>query len=135
MGCSRVAAGVHGLQMWRVAINRPMLNKSGKGYSLKNTNIPKAFFTPHHIGRCCTNAIPGHCCVVGHSCINVIHGCCCFSGYSCTNMSPNLCYATMSSNNDLRSIFLCDPRSHCCATMCSNNGSCLVSRPCLYDSD
>jgi hypothetical protein len=37
-------------------------NKIGKVYSLEYTNIPKVFFTPHHVGRCCNNAIRGHCC-------------------------------------------------------------------------
>jgi hypothetical protein len=30
--------------------------------TLENTNIPKAFFTLHHVGRSCTNVIPVHCC-------------------------------------------------------------------------
>jgi hypothetical protein len=38
-------------------------NKIGKVYSLEYTDIPKVFFTPHHVGPCCTNVIRGHCCV------------------------------------------------------------------------
>jgi hypothetical protein len=69
-------------------------------YSLKYTDIPKAFFTPYYVGRCCTNVILGHCCAKGHSCTNAIRGHCC---------------ATEKSNNDLRSfLHQSDPRPHCC---------------------
>jgi hypothetical protein len=65
---------------------RLLLNKIEKAYSLEHTDIPKAFFTPHHLGHCLTNAIRGHCCVLGHSC-TVIPGHCC---------------ATVFFNNDLK---------------------------------
>jgi hypothetical protein len=29
---------------------------------LEYADIPKVFFTPHHVGHCCTNVVPGHCC-------------------------------------------------------------------------
>jgi hypothetical protein len=32
-------------------------NKIGKVYSLEHTEIPKVFFTPHHVGCCCTDVI------------------------------------------------------------------------------
>jgi hypothetical protein len=31
-------------------------------YSLEHTVIARVSFTPHHIGPCCTNIIPVHCC-------------------------------------------------------------------------
>jgi hypothetical protein len=40
------------------------LNKTRKEY----TDIPEAFFTPHHVGRCRTDMNRGHCWVLGHSC-------------------------------------------------------------------
>jgi hypothetical protein len=47
----------------------PGVNKIRKVYSLEYTNIPKVFFTPHHVCRWCTYVIRRHCCVLGHSCI------------------------------------------------------------------
>jgi hypothetical protein len=67
-------------------------------WKLEYTSIPKAFFTPHHVGRSCIHVIPVHCCVPFHS---------------CTNVSPNICCATMSSNNYLRSFLpQFESRSH-----------------------
>jgi hypothetical protein len=37
-------------------------SKIGKVRSLEYTDIPKVFFTPHHVGCCCTNVIPGQLC-------------------------------------------------------------------------
>lgn len=31
----------------------------------------KEFFTPHYVGRCCTNTIPLHYCVPGYTCTNI----------------------------------------------------------------
>jgi hypothetical protein len=39
-------------------------NKIGDVYSVEHTDIPKVFFSPHHEGHCCTNAIRDHCCTV-----------------------------------------------------------------------
>jgi hypothetical protein len=46
--------------------------KIGKMYSLEYTDIPKAFFMPYHTGCCFTNAIQGHCYVLGYSWTNAI---------------------------------------------------------------
>jgi hypothetical protein len=55
-----------------------------KRCTLESTPIPKAFFTPHHLDRCCTTAIQGQCSALGqffhqfnarrHFCFNVILG-------------------------------------------------------------
>jgi hypothetical protein len=39
-----------------------VLSKAEKMYSLENTDIPKVFLTPHHVGHCCSNMVRGHCC-------------------------------------------------------------------------
>jgi hypothetical protein len=68
-----------------------ILNKIVTVYCSEYTDIPNVFFTARHICRCCTNAIWGHCCVLGHSCTNVILDHCCMTsfnmtfGRSCTN--------------------------------------------------
>jgi hypothetical protein len=38
----------------------PFENKIGKVYSLDNIDIPKVFFTSHHVGHFCTDVIQGH---------------------------------------------------------------------------
>jgi hypothetical protein len=48
-------------------VGKANTNKIEKVYSLENTNIPKTFFTLHHVGSSCTNVIPVHCCTLGHS--------------------------------------------------------------------
>jgi hypothetical protein len=83
--------------------NEFVVLKTGKVYSLEDTDITKAFFTPFHGGRCCTKAIRGNCC---HSCTDAIPDHCCVLGNSCTNEIPNHWCATMSSNNDLRRVLL-----------------------------
>jgi hypothetical protein len=45
-------------------------------YTLKYSDILKAFFTIHHVGHCCTNVIWGHCCTLGDSFTNLIRGHC-----------------------------------------------------------
>jgi hypothetical protein len=62
-----------------------LLNKIGKVYSLEYTDIPKVFFTPHHVGHCSTKTIRCNCCTLGYSCTYVIRSQCCSLGHSCTN--------------------------------------------------
>jgi hypothetical protein len=68
-------------------------NKIGNVYSLEYTDIQKVFFTPHHVGRCCTNLIRGHCCILGHSCTSFIPCHCCPS----SNNWPKVVLALMRS--------------------------------------
>jgi hypothetical protein len=55
---------------------------------------------PHHLGRCFTNVIRVHCCVLGHS-STVINGNCCALAHSCTGIASHCC--TMSFINVLGS--------------------------------
>jgi hypothetical protein len=52
------------VEIYRLAYNIKrfidLSNKIGKMYSLEYTVIPKGFFTPHHVGRSCTNVTLGH---------------------------------------------------------------------------
>jgi hypothetical protein len=41
-------------------------------YSLECFDIPKLFFTLHHVGHCCTNVARGYCCAESHSYTNEI---------------------------------------------------------------
>jgi hypothetical protein len=56
------------------SIGTPNHNQVWKLYSLEYTDIPKVFFTPHHVGYCGNNVIPGHRCTcvptvtLGHCC-------------------------------------------------------------------
>jgi hypothetical protein len=79
------------------------MNKIKKVYSLEYTNIPKAFFTPRHLGRCCTSVIPTHYCVLSHSYAYFIQARCCVSYHSCTNVNPKYCCTTMGFNNGVGS--------------------------------
>jgi hypothetical protein len=63
--------------------NRFSWNKFGKMYSLEYTDIPKAFFTPHHWrwrqkgdqeSNKFYNCIKGNSGILGHCCTNVIRG-------------------------------------------------------------
>jgi hypothetical protein len=84
-------AGSRNEDIQRTGNNRYQYNKTGTVYTLQFTDIPKALFTPHHVGRCCTDAIRGHCCVFRHSCTNVNPGHCCVSGHFCNNVIPSDC--------------------------------------------
>lgn len=58
------------------------MNKIAKVFSLEYTDILKAFFRLHYLGRCCINVIRGHCCVFSHFCTNVIPYNFCATAYS-----------------------------------------------------
>jgi hypothetical protein len=49
-------------------------NKIGNVYSLAHIDIPKVFFTPHHVGSWCTDVIRGYYRVLGHSYTNSTPG-------------------------------------------------------------
>jgi hypothetical protein len=66
--------------------------------SLENSDIPKVFLTPHYVDHCCPNAIRGQCRATMSSC------------HSCTVIWSH-CLAIMYGLV-----------SHCCPTLCSNNG-------------
>jgi hypothetical protein len=92
-------------QLKRDTIIKFNINKIGKVYPLKCTNIPKVFFMLHHVGHCYTNAIRGHCLAtmsLGRCCTNVIWGHCCNQP-----LFPLLCNMFQQ----------WDHGSHCCTTM------------------
>jgi hypothetical protein len=58
-----------------------ILHKIGKAYSLEYTDIRQMFFTPHHVGHCCTKVTQR---------IVVQRFPTMTSGHSCTNVAPRI---------------------------------------------
>jgi hypothetical protein len=65
----------HRLVLWTTDC---YFNRTEDVYSLENTDIPKAFFMPHHVCHCCT-VIQGRCCTTvcsNNNLTSFLHECC-----------------------------------------------------------
>jgi hypothetical protein len=60
-----------------ISFSHQIIVHDWKMCSLANTDIPKAFFAPHHTCHCCTNVIQGNCYATVWSTSILDHSCTC----------------------------------------------------------